>query len=186
MYSIAPSSQAFSRNKLAGFTLIEMMTVIAVLAVLMALAAPSFTPLMERWRVRQASELFQSTIYFARSEALKGGGNVVISSLPAGACNGAGWDCGWQVCVDADADQACGNGETILQRYDTPNGVTVALTGAGAGNIVVDSRGFFNSASNFNVIPSGKTASDPSAKGVCIDASGIVRIVPSHGGGINC
>src|SRR2546427_6401346 len=36
-----------------------------------SLAAPSFTPLMERWRVRQVAEDLQATIYFARSEALK-------------------------------------------------------------------------------------------------------------------
>src|SRR5256885_11314686 len=62
-----------------GFTTLELMVVVAILAILTALAAPSFTPLMERWRVRQVAEDLQATIYFARSEALKRGGNVTIA-----------------------------------------------------------------------------------------------------------
>ena len=40
----------------AGFTAIELLVVVAIVAILTALAAPSFTPLIERWRVRQARE----------------------------------------------------------------------------------------------------------------------------------
>ena len=35
-----------------GFTAIELMVTVAVLAVLAAIAAPSFKPLFERWQVR--------------------------------------------------------------------------------------------------------------------------------------
>ena len=61
----------------AGFTAIELMVVLAILAVLAALAAPSFNPLIERWRVRQATEALQSTLYFARSEAIRDRKSVV-------------------------------------------------------------------------------------------------------------
>ena len=61
-----------------GFTAIELMVTIGIAAILAALAAPSFTGLMERWRVRQAAEGLQSTLYYARSEAIKRGGNVVM------------------------------------------------------------------------------------------------------------
>lgn len=56
-----------------GFTAIELLVTIAILAVLAALAAPSFTPSLERWRVMQATEQLKSTLYFARSEAIKQG-----------------------------------------------------------------------------------------------------------------
>src|SRR2546427_13054556 len=67
-----------------------------------SLAAPCFTPLMERWRVRQVAEDLQATIYFARSEALKRGGNVTIAKAANGngCANATGntqWGCGWQV-----------------------------------------------------------------------------------------
>ena len=73
-----------------GFTAIELMVVIAIVAILATLAAPSFNPLIERWRVRSASEDLTSTLYFARSEAIKRGGGVTIDAT-------GGWNLGWKV-----------------------------------------------------------------------------------------
>lgn len=78
-------SCAFQR----GFTAIELMVTVAILAVLTTLAAPSFTPLMERWRVRQAAEELQSTIYCACSETVKRGGSVTVVT------NTGDWFHGW-------------------------------------------------------------------------------------------
>jgi type IV fimbrial biogenesis protein FimT len=44
-----------------GFTLIETLVVMGIVAVLAALAGPSFTPMIERWRVRDATESIQSS-----------------------------------------------------------------------------------------------------------------------------
>ncbi|MBP6653225.1 MAG: prepilin-type N-terminal cleavage/methylation domain-containing protein, partial [Xylophilus sp.] len=66
----------YSQRHLKGFTLLEVMVVVSILAVLAALAAPSFTPMIERWRVRQAVEATTSMLYYARSEGVKRGGNV--------------------------------------------------------------------------------------------------------------
>ena len=52
----------YSQQSPRGFTLIEVMVVVSILAVLIAIAAPSFTPMIERWRVRQATEQLQSTL----------------------------------------------------------------------------------------------------------------------------
>ena len=49
-----------------GFTLIELMVAVSVLGVLMAIALPSFQPLMERWRVRQVESHLESSLQFAR------------------------------------------------------------------------------------------------------------------------
>ena len=64
-----------------GFTAIELMVVVAIMAILAALAAPSFTPIIERWRVGQVIGGLESTLYYARAEAIKRGGNVTISKL---------------------------------------------------------------------------------------------------------
>ena len=166
----------------AGFTIVELITVIVILTVLAAIAAPNFTPMIERWRVRQASELLQSSVYLARSEAIKRGG-AVITSLTGGTCSG--WNCGWQVCADTNTDGTCDTGVPILQRYDAPNRLTISRI-VGTGEIRVDSRGFFNSPASFSLVPEGKTLADWAALGVCVNASGIVRVVTPQSGGISC
>jgi len=93
------------RGRAGGFTAIELMTTVGVLAVLVALAAPSFSAVLERWRVREAAEALQSTLYYARSEAIKRGGNVTVKKIGSSTGCTAGstgqWDCGWQVVATA-------------------------------------------------------------------------------------
>ncbi len=162
------------RPKSAGFTLVELMVVIAVLATLLALAAPSFTPLMERWRVRQASELLQSTLYFARSEAIKRGA-AAVQTLPAGTCTDGGWNCGWLVCADDNRNGICDAGEDVLQRYDAPQNVTITRTDSVDDAIGIDRWGAFGGARGFTAVPKGKTISDYASLGICVNAGGAVR-----------
>ena len=84
-----------------GFTSIELMVVTGIVAVLAALAGPSFSLMIESWRVRDATESLRSTLMLARSEAIKHGGQVAIEKLPnnTNGCTSASsnqdWDCGW-------------------------------------------------------------------------------------------
>jgi len=77
-----------------GFTLLELMVAIAVLAILATVGVPSFRALIQNNRVTtQANELV-SALSFARTEAVKRGRNVevVITQL------GDGWNA--RVAVD--------------------------------------------------------------------------------------
>lgn len=83
--------------------MLELMVVVAILAILAALAAPNMVPVIERWRVRQAAEEMVATMAFARSEAVKRGGGVTVArstpgvaqcALPTAATD---WRCGWTV-----------------------------------------------------------------------------------------
>ena len=163
----------------------EVMVAVAIMGILTALAAPSFTPLIERWRVRQAAEQLQSTLYYARSEAIKRGGGVVIKRLPNGTngCNAADttsrWSCGWIVCEDINNNGECGASEPVLQRVDAPTKMMVVRTAPGE-NIKFSRWGLPGAYLGFNVFPLDKTLSDPSARGVCMSSGGRVRIVPQE------
>lgn len=71
------------RSRTSGFTLIEMMVTIAVAAILLNLAAPSFQSMIERARVKSLAETIYSNLQFAKGEALKGiqstAGNVLVT-----------------------------------------------------------------------------------------------------------
>ncbi|GAB2894302.1 GspH/FimT family pseudopilin [Microbulbifer echini] len=71
-------------NKLGrtnGFTLIELMVVITVLGIVTALAVPSFSTLIENNRMSTMTNDLNSTLQFARSEAVRRKGDVRVSAV---------------------------------------------------------------------------------------------------------
>ena len=62
-----------------GFTMIELMITIAILAALAALAAPSFTDFIERARLRSSVEEVVSFLATARQEAVKRDRDVTVA-----------------------------------------------------------------------------------------------------------
>jgi len=73
----------------AGFTLIEMMTAIAVLGVLTAVAVPSFTNMINRNRLASQSNELLSAIQFARIEAIRTNARVTFCGAATATADGA-------------------------------------------------------------------------------------------------
>jgi len=184
---ISSGRKACLRHRARGFTAIELMVTIGIAAILAALAAPSFTGLMERWRVRQALEGLESTLLYARSEAIKRNGNVIIRKLPNGTngCTSAGptdeWGCGWQVlsCTSVSPSGTCAS-PTTLQRVDAPVKLDITRADGGA-NIILNRWGLVSGSwVGFTLVPTGKSLSDPVVKGLCMSSGGRIRVIPSQ------
>lgn len=103
--------------KIDGFTLVELMITIAVAAILLATATPSFTSLIQNHRLVAQHNDFVANLNLARSEAVKRGVRVTLcKSADATHCtNAGGWEQGWIMFVDRDNDAVLDDDEEILR-----------------------------------------------------------------------
>lgn len=107
-----------------GFTLVELMVTVAVLAILVALAAPSFANIIERNRLTGAANEAVAALQVARMEAIRRGSNTVLCPSTDGAsCAGNDWS-RVIVFVDDDGDGGVDSGpaEPVLRDVVVPAG----------------------------------------------------------------
>ena len=74
-----------------GFTLVELIIAMSVLAILISLAVPMYNTMVANNRARAAAYSLVSSLTFARDEAVKR--NAAVSVLPFA----TGWQTGWEV-----------------------------------------------------------------------------------------
>ncbi len=117
-----------------GFTLIEMMIVIAIIAIVLSLAVPSFNEFFEKNRLKRAAEEVYSLVTKARAEG------VIRSADMSVAVNTGSWCVGYAAaagcnCTAADSCVVPIAGTDVLQVVDGGDfsGVTIAETFAGVG-----------------------------------------------------
>lgn len=97
-----------------GFSLVELMTILAVFAIMMLAAAPSISDWLVNLRIRNAAMALQTGVQTARAEAVRRNENVsfwLVSSSSAtvldGSCALSSSSGSWVVSID-DPTGACG------------------------------------------------------------------------------
>jgi type IV fimbrial biogenesis protein FimT len=82
-----------------GFTLIELMMVLVIVAVVMTIALPSFSVIGLRTKLKSYSNDLVASVYLARGEAIKRNASVRLCASSDGIDCAAGgdWDQGWLV-----------------------------------------------------------------------------------------
>lgn len=110
-----------------GFTLIELMVTVALVAILLAVAVPSFTTYQRNAELTSFTNTLLSGINAARGEAMKRGRYAMV--VPT---DGANWGNGWIVFVDVDGSGAyeAANDIAILTREPAPSYLTISNAGA--------------------------------------------------------
>jgi type IV fimbrial biogenesis protein FimT len=122
------------RPRSAGFTLVELMVALAIVAIAISLAGPSFDGMFQRSRLASQTADLTSSFAYARSEALKRGVRVTVckSADPTAAapvCSaGATWNSGW--IIFADNTQIAGNVAGTVDGADQVLRINQALNGA--------------------------------------------------------
>jgi type IV fimbrial biogenesis protein FimT len=114
--------------KARGFTLIELLVAVTILAVLLAVAAPSFSDAAVSSKVSDNANRLASSAAFARGEAIKRNGMVVLCKSANGSTCAAsgGWEQGWIVFHDVNRDGLKDAAETVLtQEGAAPGGYKI-------------------------------------------------------------
>ena len=116
-----------------GFTLVEMMMTLAIVAVLGAVALPGFGNLLGRLRQQAAVDDLQTALNQARIAAVSRGRHVVVCPTLDGVdcTHTTEWHHGWLLFADLDHDRLRSDGEpVIIAGQAQPAGIgIVASTG---------------------------------------------------------
>lgn len=126
----------------AGFTLLELMVVVAIVGVLMAVAIPAMGNFIRNGRITAAANDVMAALHFTRSEAIKRRQPVTLctstNALNAdGSANTVDPVCedselltGWIVFVDLNGDGVRDAGDTVLLNHGPMNEEITAATSA--------------------------------------------------------
>jgi type IV fimbrial biogenesis protein FimT len=148
-------------HKLAkGFTLTELMVTLAVLAVLVTIAVPSFSGMIATQATRNASFDLTSAMSLARSEAVKQNTIATISASSS-------WATGWTLAVNG----------AIVRTFGPYSGVTIAPSNGNTLSFGNDGRPTVGSVT-FQITP---TSSSQSVSPSCVQVGGTGRVAVVSG-----
>ena len=136
-----------------GFTLIELMMTLAVVAILLGIAAPGFVSIIKNNRITTVTNDLLADLALARSEAAKRGQSVSICISSNGtSCTGTNWLDGRLVFSDAGTAGTIDGSDAIIRVTESrSNGLTLSSANfANTGYIRYGASGTVSTATNNN------------------------------------
>jgi type IV fimbrial biogenesis protein FimT len=95
----------------AGFTLIELMVTVSLMAIMLGIAAPSFIAFQRNADLTATANTFLGTLGATRAEAMKRGASAYLVPLDSA---GTDWSKGWRAFVDVNGNQVYDAGTDTL------------------------------------------------------------------------
>lgn len=140
------------RRKTRGFTLLEIMVVVAILGILAAISLPAFRSFIVGQGIKSAAFDLMATLTLARSEAIKR--NTTIAVTPNG-----NWQDGWTV-----AFGTAPNITVISQKSALKSGLVVTCSTGGTAaacpaNVTYNDSGRLSAAAPSFIVSSAETTS---------------------------
>lgn len=184
------------REKVRGFTLLELMVTVTILVILLAIGAPQLQAFLSKRAVSTQADIFASALRKARSEAIKRGQRVTIcpseapeASPPSCAASSTDWSTGWLIFVDkGDTSKAYDAKDELLavqQALPSTGGIQldssqVSVNFAANGLAVGDNATF-----KVRPVAHGSPAGDVNLRTLCVvlGVSGRVRVDPMTSAG---
>jgi type IV fimbrial biogenesis protein FimT len=160
-----------------GVTLVELIVALAVAAILMAIALPSFQDTLRSNRLAGSTNQFMASVALARSEAIRNtrGAGVCATATGAACQSGTDWTAGWMAWSDINSNGTFDAGTDTVLRFMQGN-PKVGVTGPAAANAVrFDARGRIVGGEQNVILQPDSCGSRPLRRTIVIGATGQVR-----------
>jgi type IV fimbrial biogenesis protein FimT len=147
--------------KFRGFTLIELMVTVVIIAISLALAAPSFVQLVSNYRLRGAAESIVNGLNLARAEAVRRNAQVSFALT--------GTKSGWTV-TDS-------GGAVIQTRADSETGGLTAASSNSATSVTFLPTGLVNATGTWlTQVDLSSSASGTGTRRINVIGGGLIRM----------
>jgi len=168
-------------KKHSGFTLVELMVVVAIAGMAMAFAIPAMGTFIKNERLVTQINTLVGHLAYARSEAVTRRQQVILcASSNMTSCSGADWATGWILFIDADNGSDFDAGEQILRAKAPLEGIGTTLVSSAGSMVIYDNRGFSPNANGVFSLCDDRGAAH--VKSISITNTGRVR----RGGSASC
>lgn len=120
--SLLARTNLSAKANAAGFTLLELMVAVAVLAIIVTIGIPSFSSFIRTYQMDSAQQQIISAHALARNEAIKSGSSVGVCGASASSppvCSVDDWSGGWMVYTVADNE--------LLRIWDSVSPVEISV-----------------------------------------------------------
>lgn len=155
-------------KKQNGFTLVELIIGLAIAALVLSLAIPSFTSMIRNNRMTSQVNELVTAFSVARSEAIKRGASIDITSTSSG----SSWKDGWVVEVNGAG--------TDIRTFGAQKGDHTLVADGGESTFTYNSQGFLSTACAANCTISLCVASGEIGRRLSIMPSGHVSVNGSY------